>query len=100
MNSLEELYLYFKNYLARTLIACQVLVANYRWALLGTPIINLLEELYPYFKSLNVPFTRIYNIFKAKATDYILMLKIVYRSGFLYLYSARLIKTCYLNVLF
>ena len=61
---------------------------------------NLLKELYPYFKSLNILFTGIYNIFKVKATDYILMFKIIYWSGFPYLYSARLIKTYYLDVLF
>ena len=53
-------------------------MANYRWVLLRTLIINSLEELYPYFKFLNILFTRIYNIFKAKVTNYILILKIIY----------------------
>ena len=48
-----------------TSIAYWVLMANCGWALLRTPIINLLEELYLYFKFLNVLLTRIYNIFKA-----------------------------------
>ena len=51
-------------------------MANYRWVLLKILIINSLEELYLYFKFLNVLFTRIYNVFKAKAIDYILILKI------------------------
>ncbi|KAF9694487.1 hypothetical protein EKO04_007498 [Ascochyta lentis] len=53
-----------KNYQARTSIACRALMADHKWALSGTPILNRLEELYPYFKFLNVPHTGSFRIFK------------------------------------
>lgn len=31
-------------------------MANYRWAISGTPIMNRIEEFYPYFKFLRAPF--------------------------------------------
>ncbi len=51
MNLLEEFYLYFKNYLTRTLIVYQAFIANYKQALSRIPIINSLKELYLYFKN-------------------------------------------------
>lgn len=41
-----------KNFKSRTSIACLALKSQYRWALTGTPILNNLAELYPYFRFL------------------------------------------------
>ncbi|OCL08694.1 hypothetical protein AOQ84DRAFT_35896 [Glonium stellatum] len=54
-----------KNHLGRTSIACRGLMAKHRWALSGTPILNTLTELYPYFKFLRVPHTGSFRIFKS-----------------------------------
>lgn len=53
-----------KNHQSRTSIACRALMAPHKWALSGTPILNGLDELYPYFKFLNVPHTGSFKIFK------------------------------------
>jgi SNF2 family DNA or RNA helicase len=53
-----------KNHQGRISIACRALMAEHKWALSGTPILNGLEELYPYFKFLEVPQTASYKIFK------------------------------------
>jgi len=53
-----------KNHQGRTSIACRALMAHHKWALSGTPILNSLTELYPYFKFLGVPHTGSFNIFK------------------------------------
>lgn len=53
-----------KNHQSRTSIACRALRACHKWALSGTPILNGLEELYPYFKFLSVPHTGSFKIFK------------------------------------
>jgi len=53
-----------KNHQSRTSIACRALMADHKWALSGTPILNSLTELYPYFKFLNVPQTGTFEIFK------------------------------------
>ncbi|KAJ4379678.1 hypothetical protein N0V86_004860 [Didymella sp. IMI 355093] len=53
-----------KNQRSRTSIACRALIATHKWALSGTPILNGLDELYPYFKFLNVPHTGSFKIFK------------------------------------
>lgn len=58
-----------KNHKSRTSIACRALMAKHRWALSGTPILNGLTELYPYFKFLNVPHTGSFKIFKHNYTD-------------------------------
>ncbi|KAF2750189.1 hypothetical protein M011DRAFT_397133 [Sporormia fimetaria CBS 119925] len=58
-----------KNHTSRTSIACRALMARHRWALSGTPIVNGLEELYPYFKFLNVPYTGSLKIFKNNYCD-------------------------------
>ncbi|KAF2682087.1 hypothetical protein K458DRAFT_370647 [Lentithecium fluviatile CBS 122367] len=53
-----------KNHTSRTSIACRALMAKHKWALSGTPILNSLTELYPYFKFLGVPHTGSFKIFK------------------------------------
>ncbi|KAF2838673.1 hypothetical protein M501DRAFT_1016765 [Patellaria atrata CBS 101060] len=53
-----------KNYKSHTSIACRGLIAKRRWALSGTPIMNTIEELYPYFKFLQVPYTGSVTVFK------------------------------------
>jgi SNF2 family DNA or RNA helicase len=58
-----------KNHLGRTSIACRALIAHHKWALSGTPILNSLTELYPYFKFLGVPHTGSFKIFKHNYCD-------------------------------
>lgn len=43
-----------KNRNSATSQACQALMGKYRWALSGTPILNTPDELFPYFKFLEV----------------------------------------------
>lgn len=52
-----------KNHLSQTSIACRALMGKHRWALSGTPIMNKIEELYPYFKYLRVECTGSYTEF-------------------------------------
>ena len=52
-----------KNHLSHTSVACRALMAKHRWALSGTPIMNRVEELYPYFKYLRVEYTGSYSEF-------------------------------------
>ncbi|PSN62122.1 hypothetical protein BS50DRAFT_561205 [Corynespora cassiicola Philippines] len=58
-----------KNHTGRTSIACRALMADHRWALSGTPVLNGLAELYPYFKFLQVPHTGSFRIFKNNYCD-------------------------------
>lgn len=58
-----------KNHMGRTSIACRALIAQHKWALSGTPIMNNLTELYPYFKFLGVPHTGSFKIFKHNYCD-------------------------------
>ncbi|CAO2654805.1 Nn.00g115380.m01.CDS01 [Neocucurbitaria sp. VM-36] len=58
-----------KNHMGRTSIACRALIAQHKWALSGTPILNSLTELYPYFKFLGVPHTGSFKIFKHNYCD-------------------------------
>jgi SNF2 family DNA or RNA helicase len=58
-----------KNHMSRTSIACRALIAEHKWALSGTPILNSLTELYPYFKFLGVPHTGSFKIFKHNYCD-------------------------------
>lgn len=53
-----------KNHKAHTSLACQAIRARYRWAISGTPIMNRLEELYPYFKFLRVQYTGSFDDFR------------------------------------
>ncbi|KAF2658724.1 hypothetical protein K491DRAFT_689796 [Lophiostoma macrostomum CBS 122681] len=58
-----------KNHSSRTSIACRALMAQHKWALSGTPIMNSLQELYPYFKFLSIPHTGSFRIFKNNYCD-------------------------------
>jgi SNF2 family DNA or RNA helicase len=58
-----------KNHSGRTSIACRALMGEHKWALSGTPILNSLTELYPYFKFLEVPHTGSFKIFKHNYCD-------------------------------
>lgn len=53
-----------KNRETQTSIACRALMARHRWTLSGTPIMNKVEELYPYFKFLRVPYTGSFSDFQ------------------------------------
>ncbi|KAL8654497.1 MAG: hypothetical protein Q9210_001471 [Variospora velana] len=53
-----------KNHKAHVSIACQALMARYRWAISGTPIMNRIEEFYPYFKFLRAPFAGTFEDFR------------------------------------
>ncbi|OCK77547.1 hypothetical protein K432DRAFT_358416 [Lepidopterella palustris CBS 459.81] len=53
-----------KCHTGRTSVACRALMAKHKWALSGTPVLNTITELYPYFKFLNVPHTGSFRIFK------------------------------------
>ena len=44
-------------------------MADHKWAISGTPILNSLDELYSYFKFLEVPHTGSFKIFKQNYTD-------------------------------
>ncbi|KUJ16639.1 uncharacterized protein LY89DRAFT_647352 [Mollisia scopiformis] len=46
-----------KNNSARTSLACQNLKSVYRWCLTGTPLLNRLEELFPYLRFLKANYT-------------------------------------------
>lgn len=54
-----------KNYQSRTSIACQRLKGKYRWCLTGTPILNRLEEFYPYIRFLRIERTQTFQVFKS-----------------------------------
>lgn len=53
-----------KNHKSHTSLACQALMARYRWAISGTPILNRIEEFYPYFKFLRAPFAGTFDKFR------------------------------------
>ncbi|KFY99605.1 hypothetical protein V498_00610 [Pseudogymnoascus sp. VKM F-4517 (FW-2822)] len=58
-----------KNYRSRTSIACHKLDSTYRWALSGTPVLNSLNELYPYFRFLRMNWADSFPIFKKNFGD-------------------------------
>ena len=60
---------FIKNNNARTSLACQNLQAIYRWALTGTPLMNRLEELFPYLRFLKASFTISWQVFKEYFCD-------------------------------
>ncbi|KAI7089867.1 hypothetical protein KC356_g2039 [Hortaea werneckii] len=53
-----------KNHKSHTSLAARGLQSRHRWAISGTPILNTLAEMYPYFKFLKVPQSGSYRIFK------------------------------------
>ncbi|KAI7352601.1 hypothetical protein KC354_g11919 [Hortaea werneckii] len=53
-----------KNHKSHTSLAARGLESRHRWAISGTPILNTLAEMYPYFKFLKVPQSGSYRIFK------------------------------------
>ncbi|KAG8527381.1 uncharacterized protein KY384_007533 [Bacidia gigantensis] len=53
-----------KNHKGITSVACRGLMAKHRWAMSGTPILNDLGELYPYFKFLRVKNSGSFRTFK------------------------------------
>ncbi|EXJ93368.1 hypothetical protein A1O1_01760 [Capronia coronata CBS 617.96] len=52
-----------KNHASKTSIAVCALTGVYKWCITGTPIMNYIEELYPYFRFLRVPHTGDYATF-------------------------------------
>jgi len=48
---------HIKNHLSKTSMAVRALTGTFRWAITGTPILNYIEELFPYFSFLKVPHT-------------------------------------------
>lgn len=58
-----------KNHKSRTSIACHKLDATYRWALSGTPVLNSLSELYPYFRFLRMNWAGSFSVFKKNFGD-------------------------------
>ncbi|KAL9605751.1 MAG: hypothetical protein Q9179_001060 [Wetmoreana sp. 5 TL-2023] len=59
-----------KNRDSQTSIACRGLMARHRWAVSATPILNCIEELYPYFKLLRVKYTGDFETFKENFCDH------------------------------
>ncbi|EXJ91918.1 hypothetical protein A1O3_00468 [Capronia epimyces CBS 606.96] len=59
---LDEAHL-IKNHTSKTSIAVCALTGVYKWCITGTPIMNYIEELYPYFRFLRVPHTGDYGTF-------------------------------------
>lgn len=55
-----------KNHKSQTSVACRALMAKHKWACSATPIMNNLEELYPYFKFLRVPYTGSFSEFQGR----------------------------------
>ncbi|CZR69452.1 related to protein RIS1 [Phialocephala subalpina] len=58
-----------KNNSARTSLACQNLKSVYRWCLTGTPLLNRLEELFPYLRFLKANYTMDWAVFQKYFCD-------------------------------
>ncbi|OBT72359.1 hypothetical protein VF21_07500 [Pseudogymnoascus sp. 05NY08] len=58
-----------KNHKSQTSIACHKLDSTYRWALSGTPVLNSLNELYPYFRFLRMNWADSFSMFKKNFGD-------------------------------
>jgi len=58
-----------KNYKSRTSLACVFLDGIFRWAMTGTPLMNNLDELYPYFKFLRVNWSENIDEFRRRFGD-------------------------------
>jgi SNF2 family DNA or RNA helicase len=48
---------HIKNHKSKTSIAVRALTGTYKWCITGTPILNHVEEFFPYFSFLRVPHT-------------------------------------------
>lgn len=53
-----------KNPKSKISISCRGLIGKYKWMLTGTPILNAIEELWPYFDFLQVPHAGSFETFK------------------------------------
>ncbi|KAG4442544.1 hypothetical protein IFR05_001956 [Cadophora sp. M221] len=60
---------YIKNKNARTSLACQNLKSVYRWCLTGTPLLNRLEELFPYLRFLKANYSMDWSTFQKYFCD-------------------------------
>ncbi|CZS91311.1 related to protein RIS1 [Rhynchosporium graminicola] len=58
-----------KNNASRTSLACQNLVSVYRWCLSGTPLLNRLEELFPYLRFLKANYSMNWSMFQKYFCD-------------------------------
>ncbi|TVY73260.1 putative ATP-dependent helicase [Lachnellula suecica] len=58
-----------KNNSARTSLACQNLSGIYRWCLTGTPLLNRLEELFPYLRFLKAHYSMDWQTFQKYFCD-------------------------------
>jgi hypothetical protein len=58
-----------KNNSARTSLACQNLKSVFRWCLTGTPLLNRLEELFPYLRFLKANYSMDWKIFQRYFCD-------------------------------
>ncbi|TGO53614.1 hypothetical protein BCON_0120g00110 [Botryotinia convoluta] len=58
-----------KNNSARTSLACQNLKSVYRWCLTGTPLLNRLEELFPYLRFLKANYAMDWSTFQQYFCD-------------------------------
>ncbi|KAI9051714.1 hypothetical protein LZ554_004754 [Drepanopeziza brunnea f. sp. 'monogermtubi'] len=58
-----------KNNSARTSLACQNLKSVYRWCLTGTPLLNRLEELFPYLRFLKANYSMDWQTFQKYFCD-------------------------------
>ncbi|KFY84973.1 hypothetical protein V500_08836 [Pseudogymnoascus sp. VKM F-4518 (FW-2643)] len=58
-----------KNHKSRTSIACHKLDSTYRWAISGTPMLNGLTELFPYFRFLRTNWATSFSMFKKNFGD-------------------------------
>lgn len=54
-----------KNFKSHISISCRALNAVFRWVCTATPVMNGLEEFYPYFRFLKMPLTGSYKEFRA-----------------------------------
>ena len=58
-----------KNWKSSTAQACFSLKGKFRWCLTGTPMMNSLDELYPYFKFFQCDWTKDFKEFKGRFGD-------------------------------
>ncbi|KAL2066010.1 hypothetical protein VTL71DRAFT_2081 [Oculimacula yallundae] len=58
-----------KNNSSRTSLACQNLKSVYRWCLTGTPLLNRLEELFPYLRFLKANYSMDWQMFQKYFCD-------------------------------